>query len=61
MRSDDLLELRDDLRRERQRLDRLVASLQEMRPRIRPGSEAIEAAALRLHSFYTWIERGYAS
>jgi hypothetical protein len=57
MRSDDLLELRDDLRRERQRLDRLVASLQEMRPRIRPGSEAIEAAALRLHSFYTGVER----
>lgn len=57
MRSDDLLELGEDLRRERQRLGRLVASLQELRPRIRSGSEAVEAAALRLHSFYTGVER----
>ncbi|MCP9772878.1 hypothetical protein KBY66_09585 [Synechococcus sp. Tobar12-5m-g] len=57
MQADDLSELSDDLRRERQRLGRLVASLQELRPRIRSGGEAVEAAALRLHSFDTGVER----
>jgi hypothetical protein len=54
---EDLLELRDDLGRERQRLGRLVVSLQELRPRIHSGGEVVEAAALRLHSFYSGVER----
>jgi hypothetical protein len=57
MQADDPLELGEDLRRERQRLGRLVASLPELRPRIRSGGEAVEAAALRLHSLYTGVER----
>jgi hypothetical protein len=54
---EDLLELRNDLRRERQRLARLVESLAELRPRLASGAETVEAAALRLHSFYTGVER----
>ncbi|MEB3322285.1 MAG: hypothetical protein VKI81_05630 [Synechococcaceae cyanobacterium] len=57
MRPEDLLELRNDLRRERRRLGRLVDSLGELRPRLRAGAETVEAAALRLHSFYTGVER----
>lgn len=53
----DLLELRDDLLREEQRLQKLVQGLQAMEPRLPDGSEVVEAAALRLHSFYTGVER----
>jgi hypothetical protein len=58
---EELLELRDDLLREEQRLGRLVRSLEELRFRLEQtdsrGQEVIEAAALRLHSFYTGVER----
>ena len=57
MHPEELLELRDDLRRERQRLARLVASLADLLPRLAAGGETVEAAALRLHSFYTGVER----
>ena len=53
----DLLELRDDLLREEQRLQRLVEGLGAIEPRLPYGSELVEAAALRLHSFYTGVER----
>jgi len=54
---EDLLELRDDLRRERRRLGRLVASLSVLLPRLGEGPEPVEVAALRLHGFYTAVER----
>ena len=54
---EDLLELRDDLRRERLRLGRLVGSLAVLLPRLGEGPEPVEVAALRLHSFYTAVER----
>jgi hypothetical protein len=58
---EELLELRDDLSREQQRLGRLVRSLEELRSLLdqpdRRSQELIEAAALRLHSFYTAVER----
>jgi hypothetical protein len=54
---EDLLELRDDLRRERRRLERLVGSLALLLPRLGEGPETVEAAALRLHGFYTGVER----
>ena len=57
MTSSDVLELRDDLLREEQRLQKLVQGLQAMEPRLPDGSEVVEAAALRLHSFYTGVER----
>lgn len=53
----DLLELRDDLLREEQRLQKLVQGLEAMAPRLSDGSDVVEAAALRLHSFYTGVER----
>lgn len=56
---EDLLELRDDLRRERRRLGRLVDSLAPLLPRLGEGSEPVEVAALRLHSFSTAVERAF--
>ena len=53
----DLLELRDDLLREEQRLRKLVEGLEALEPRLQDRSELVEAAALRLHSFYTGVER----
>lgn len=53
----DLLELRDDLLREEQRLQKLVQGLEAMEPRLSDGSVVVEAAALRLHSFYIGVER----
>ena len=57
MHAADLLELRDDLTRETQRLEQLVISLAALKPRLVNNSESVEAAALRLHSFYTGVER----
>jgi hypothetical protein len=57
MRPEDLRELAEDLRRERHRLERIVASLLVLRPRLEEGAEFVEASALRLHSFYTGVER----
>ena len=53
----DLLKLRDDLLREEQRLRKLVEGLEALEPRLPDRSELVEAAALRLHSFYTGVER----
>lgn len=57
MQTSDLLELRDDLQRERLRLKQLVDGLIALEPRLTDASETVEAAALRLHSFYTGVER----
>ena len=57
MQAADLLELRDDLTREARRLEQLVESLLELESRLGSNSETVEAAALRLHSFYTGVER----
>ena len=57
MKPTDLLELNDDLQRESERLARLVSSVELLLPRLREGGELVEAAALRLHSFYTAVER----
>ena len=57
MQAADLLELRDDLTRETKRLEKLVISLAALQPRLVNNSETVEAAALRLHSFYTGVER----
>ena len=57
MHAADLLELRDDLTRETQRFEQLVISLAALQPRLVNNSETVEAAALRLHSFYTGVER----
>ncbi|QNJ16034.1 hypothetical protein SynA1840_00482 [Synechococcus sp. A18-40] len=57
MQSADLLELRDDLSRECSRLQTLVTGLSELGQRLDHSAEAVEAAALRLHSFYTGVER----
>ena len=57
MQSADLLELRDDLSRECSRLQTLVAGLSELSQRLDNSADAVEAAALRLHSFYTGVER----
>ncbi|WP_255109732.1 hypothetical protein [Synechococcus sp. RedBA-s] len=57
MQPEDLRELRDDLRRERQRMENLVATLVRSLSRLGEGPDPVEAAALRLHSFYTGIER----
>ena len=57
MQAADLLELRDDLSREMGRLEQLVKGLSELEPRLGSSSETVEAAALRLHSFYTGVER----
>ena len=53
MQAADLLELRDDLSRESSRLQTLVTGLSELGKRLDHSAEAVEAAALRLHSFYT--------
>jgi len=55
--SADLLELHDDLSRECSRLQRLVDGLNELGHRLDHSAESVEAAALRLHSFYTGVER----
>ena len=57
MESADLLELHDDLSRECSRLQRLVDGLNELVHRLDHSAESVEAAALRLHSFYTDVER----
>ena len=57
MKPTDLLELNDDLQRESERLARLVSSVELLLPRLGEGGELVEAAALRLHSFYTAVER----
>ena len=57
MQSADLLELRDDLSRESSRLQTLVTGLSKLGKRLDHSAEAVEAAALRLHSFYTGVER----
>ena len=57
MQAADVLELRDDLSREMGRLEQLVKGLSELEPRLGSTSETVEAAALRLHSFYTGVER----
>ena len=57
MESADLLELHDDLSRECSRLQRLGAGLNELCQRLDHSAESVEAAALRLHSFYTGVER----
>ena len=57
MQSADLLELRDDLSRECSRLHKLVAGLSDLGQRLQHSADAVEAAALRLHSFYTGVER----
>ena len=56
MQAADLLELRDDLERETRRLEQLVESLDALESRLSSGGETVEAAALRLHSFYTGVE-----
>ena len=53
MQAADLLELCEDLSREMGRLEQLVKGLSELDPSLGSTSEIIEAAALRLHSFYT--------
>ena len=57
MQSADLLELRDDLSRESSRLQTLVTGLSKLGQRLDHSAEAVEASALRLHSFYTGVER----
>ena len=57
MKPTDLLELNDDLQRESERLARLVSGVELLLPRLGEGGELVEAAALRLHSFYTAVER----
>ena len=57
MQAADLLELRDDLNRERRRLQQLVDGLFELEQRLSNSDETVEAAALRLRSFYTGVER----
>ena len=57
MQAADLLELRDDLSRECSRLHKLVTGLSELSQRLEHSADAVEAYALRLHSFYTGMER----
>jgi hypothetical protein len=57
MQSADLLELRDDLSRECFRLYKLATGLSDLGQRLEGSADAVEAAALRLHSFYTGVER----
>ena len=44
-------------KRETRRLEQLVESLDALESRLSSGGETVEAAALRLHSFYTGVER----
>ena len=57
MQAADLLELRDDLSRECSRLHKLVSGLSDLGQRLDDSADAVEASALRLHSFYTGVER----
>ena len=57
MQAADLLELRDDLSRECSRLQTLVSGLSDLGQRLEGSADAVEASALRLHSFYTGVER----
>ncbi len=57
MQSADLLELHDDLSRECSRLHKLVTGLSDLGQRLDHSADAVEASALRLHSFYTGVER----
>ena len=57
MQAADLLELRDDLSRECSRLHKLVTGLSDVGQRLGGSADAVEASALRLHSFYTGVER----
>ena len=57
MQAADLLELRDDLSRECSRLHKLVSGLSDLGQRLEHSADAVEASALRLHSFYTGVER----
>ena len=57
MQSADLLELRDDLSRECSRLHKLVTGLSELGQRLEHSADAVEASDLRLHSFYSGVER----
>ena len=57
MQSADLLELHDDLSRECSRLHKLVTGLSDLGQRLDDSADAVEASALRLHSFYTGVER----
>ena len=57
MQAADLLELRDDLSRECSRLHKLVSGLSNLGQRLEHSADAVEASALRLHSFYTGVER----
>ena len=57
MQSTDLLELRDDLSRECSRLHKLVTGLSALDQRLEHSADAVEASALRLHSFNTGVER----
>ena len=57
MQAADLLELRDDLSRECSRLQTLVTGLSDLGQRLEGSADAVDAAALRLHSFYTGVER----
>ena len=57
MEAADLLELHDDLSRECSRLHKLVTGLSDLGQRLDDSADAVEAAALRLHSFYTGGER----
>ena len=51
MQAADLLELRDDLSRECSRLHKLVTGLSDLGQRLDDSADAVEASALRLHSF----------
>ena len=57
MQAADLLDLRDDLTREMRRLQQLVEGLVALESRLGSGEETVGAAALRLHSLYTGVER----
>ena len=57
MQSADLLELRDDLSRECSRLQTYVTGLSDLGQRLEGSADAVDAAALRLHSSYTGVER----
>jgi hypothetical protein len=50
MQPEDLRELRDDLRRERQRIENLLATLVRSLSRLGEGPDTVEAAALLLVS-----------
>ena len=57
MQAADLLELHDDLNRERKRLWQLVDKLLVLKQRLNSSGVTVEAAALRLHSLYSGVNR----